>query len=68
MTQRNETLAAAFEQVTGQILTVVDGLSDVAWDVTLTRDPLPNQAALFASVSSTYAHRSSTETLGSSIS
>jgi len=33
MTQRNETLATAFEQVAGQILTVADGLSDAAWGV-----------------------------------
>ena len=31
MTQRSETLAAAFEQVAGQILAVADGLSDAAW-------------------------------------
>ena len=33
MTQRNETLATAFEQVAGRILTVADGLSDAAWGV-----------------------------------
>jgi len=33
MTQRNETLATAFEQVAGHILTVADGLSDAAWGV-----------------------------------
>jgi hypothetical protein len=31
MTLRNETLATAFEQVAERILTVADGLSDVAW-------------------------------------
>jgi uncharacterized damage-inducible protein DinB len=33
MTQRSETLATAFAQVAGQILTVTDGLSDAAWNV-----------------------------------
>src|SRR3954449_4390564 len=33
MTQRNETLATAFEQVAGRILTVADGLSDAGWGV-----------------------------------
>jgi hypothetical protein len=33
MTQRNETLATAFEQVAGRILTVAEGLSDAAWGV-----------------------------------
>jgi uncharacterized damage-inducible protein DinB len=33
MTQRNETLATAFEQVADRILTVADGLSDAAWSV-----------------------------------
>ena len=34
MTQRNETLATAFEQVSGRLLTVAEGLSDAAWSVT----------------------------------
>ncbi|MEO7912895.1 MAG: DinB family protein [Roseiflexaceae bacterium] len=33
MTQRTETLAAAFEQVAGRILTMAEGLSDAAWGV-----------------------------------
>jgi uncharacterized damage-inducible protein DinB len=32
MTQRNEALAAAFEQAAGRILTAAEGLSDTAWD------------------------------------
>jgi hypothetical protein len=34
MTQRSETLAAAFEQVAGSILSTVEGLSDAAWAAT----------------------------------
>jgi uncharacterized damage-inducible protein DinB len=34
MTQRNETLATAFEQVSSRLLTVAEGLSDAAWSVT----------------------------------
>jgi hypothetical protein len=33
MTQRNETLATAFERVADRRLTVADGLSDAAWGV-----------------------------------
>jgi hypothetical protein len=33
MTQRSETLATAFEQAAGRLLTVADGLSDAAWDL-----------------------------------
>ena len=33
MRQRTETLATAFEQVAGQIMTVAEGLSDTAWGV-----------------------------------
>lgn len=32
MAQRNETLAAAFEQVAGRLLAAADSLSDAAWD------------------------------------
>lgn len=33
MTQRSETLATAFEQVSSRIVTVAEGISDAAWDV-----------------------------------
>ena len=33
MTQRNDALATAFEQVASRLLTVAEGLSDAAWGV-----------------------------------
>lgn len=33
MTQRNQTLATAFEHVSGRLLTLADSLSDAAWGV-----------------------------------